>query len=428
MKYALVLLSLLASAMVNAEKLAIVGGQVHTMGEMGVLEQGTVLINNGQIEAVSQSTDIPSGYQRIDASGKVVTPGLIGAMTSLGLVEVSMSAGPVHSSVDDHAVSKTGAALDVSYAINTDATVVGVSRLEGVTSAATAIQSSGQLFHGQGAVISLDPNGDPILAPNAFMVLKVTGAAAQANGGSKAALWVAIETAFNEAKEAAIKGQSPMFRYADSWHGITSKADVKVLQEVLKGAMPLFIYADSAADIRQVIRFKARNEGLKVTLVGGVEAWRVAEELVAANISVVLDPESNLPGNFEQLGATLRNAAKLESAGGKVAIGMNTHNIRLATQHAGNAVSHGLSHEQGLAALTINPATMLGVDGKLGSLEAGKQADVVIWSGDPLEVTESAEQVIINGKMIEMTSRQDKLMKRYKAFYGANGTTPHYIR
>jgi len=428
MRSALILLSLLASAAVNAEKLAIVGGQVHTMGEMGVLEQGTVLINDGKIESVTTSLDVPAGYKRIDADGKVVTPGLIGAMTSLGLVEVSMSAGPVHHSVDHHAVSKTGAALDVSYAINTDATVVGVSRLEGVTSAATSIQFSDQLFQGQGAVISLDPNGDPIVASNAFMVLKVTGAAAQANGGSKAALWVAIETAFNEAKEAAIKGQSPMFRYADSWHGITSKADAKALQEVLKGTMPLFMYADSAADIRQVIRFKQRNSGIKVTLVGGVEAWRVAEDLAAESISVILDPENNLPGNFEQLGATLGNAAKLEAAGVKVAIGMNTHNIRLATQHAGNAVSYGLSHKQGLAALTINPATILGVDNTLGSLEAGKQADVVIWSGDPLEVTQSAEQVIINGQPIEMTSRQDKLMKRYKAFYETDGTTPHYVR
>ena len=150
----------------------------------------------------------------------------------------------------------------------------------------------------------------------------------------------------------------------------------------------------------------------------------MAKELAGANIPVIIDPEYNLPGGFDQMGATLTNAARLYEAGVEIAIGMDTHNIRLAAQHAGNAVANGLPHETGLASLTSVPAKILGLEKEVGSLRQGARADVVIWSGDPLEVTEAAESIFIGGKAIKMESRQTKLRDRYMSLQQKKHTNP----
>ncbi|MCU7555276.1 amidohydrolase family protein [Alteromonas sp. ASW11-19] len=422
-KLALLITASLLSAPVLAEKVAITGGKIFTLAEQGTLDSGTVLMTDGRIDRVITGTEVPQGYRVIDASGKVVTPGLVGSMTSLGLVEVSSSAGVVDSSVESTPITRTGAALDVSYAVNPDSSLLGVTRIEGMTSAATSVTYTDNLFYGQGAVITL--SGDaPVLKPRAFMVVNVGESGANDTGGTRAALWVTLENALAEAA-AADSDLSP----TQDWHGLNTRADVKALKAVLSGDMPLIMEADRAADIRQVIAFKKRHNNINVVLMHGVEAWRVASELADADIPVILDPEYNLPGGFDQMGATLANAARLEAAGVTVAVGMDTHNIRLATQHAGNAVANGLSYEGGLASLTSAPAAILGIDDQLGSLAPGKRADVVIWSGDPLEVTQVAEQVFINGEAIEMRSRQTRLRDRYLAVQEEQARRPtHYVR
>ena len=402
---------LCVSATALADKIAVVGGKVFTGTAQGTLESATVLIDNNTVVSVSKGAEVPAGYNVIDATGKYVTPGLVGAYTQLGLVEVGMSAGTVDSSVSTLPISATGAAYDVSYAVNPDSSLMAISRVEGVTSAATTISRTEYLFHGQGAVITLASDAQPVLKPKAFVAVNVGNAGADDAGGSRAAVWVMLENAINEVKEAP-KSLSP----TSDWHGINSRLDVQALRPVVKGEVPLLIHADRAADIRQVIAFKQRHPGMNVVLVKGMEAWRVADELASAKIPVIIDPEFNLPGGFDQMGATLANAARLHNAGVTIAIGMETHNIRLATQHAGNAVAHGLSHEAAMAALTVNPARIFGMEGTIGSLAKGARADLVIWSGDPLEVTEAAETVLINGKVIEHTSRQIKLQERYKSF------------
>ncbi|MBF7073155.1 amidohydrolase family protein [Glaciecola sp. MH2013] len=402
-------LSLGLSAAAYAEKIAIVGGQVHTVSSAGVLEEATVLINNGRIQQVVEGDSVPSGYREIDARGKVVTPGFIGAYTSLGLEEVSGSAGTVDARTEEHPISTLGAAFDVQFAINNDSSLIPITRIEGFTSAGTALSSTGQLFQGQGAVISLAGKFDSILKAKAYMQLDVSNGGADDNGGSRAAMWVAIHTAFEEAKFA----QSYTMNPSADWHGLTTMADAKALIPVLNGQVPLFVKADRAADISQMLKLKLRFADLRLVLVHGVEAWRMASELAAANVPVILNPEYNLPGSFDQLGATLENAARLHKAGVKVVVGMDTHNIRLATQHAGNAVANGLPHSAGIASLTINAAEIFGLEEQIGSLEPGKDADVVIWSGDPLEVAQTAEQVFIQGKEIDMSSRQTKLRDRY---------------
>ncbi|MDT0594611.1 amidohydrolase family protein [Glaciecola petra] len=399
----------------QAEKIAITGAQVHTMSKLGILDNATVLIEDGKIVQVLDTNSVPSGYVEINASGKVITPGFIGAHTSLGMVEVSSSAGVVDSRVDAESLmpdlSTVGAAYDAQYAINPDSTLIAITRLEGFTSAVTGISRTGQLFNGKGAVISLDnvDSFDLLFKAGAYVHTDVGHGGADRNGESRAALWVALNKSLDEASFASGYDMSP----SEDWEGMITRADAKVLISVVKGDIPLAITANRASDILQVIALKKRFANVNIILLGASDAWRVADQIAQAGIPVILDPEYNLPGGFDQLASTMSNAGRLHAAGVLVAIGMDTHNIRLAPQHAGNAVANGLPHSAAIAALTINVAKIFGFDNQLGSLETGKQADLVIWSGDPLEVTQAAEQVFIAGKAMPMESRQTKLRDRY---------------
>ena len=401
--------SMLLTHLVDAKSIAIVGAKVHTMSSQGTIDNATVLIKNGKIQSVMQGETALAGYEIIDAKGKVVTPGLIGASTSLGLVDVGFSAGTNDSNSSLTSISKTGAAFDVSYAINPESSLMAITRIEGVTSAATSMGRTGQLFNGQGALISLGNISDPVIQARAFISTRLGNNGADIVGGSRSVIWVTLEKALAEAKFAMGRSLTPI----DEWHGELSRADIAALIPVVKGEIPLLVDARRAADIRQVIALKQRQPQLNIVIIYATEGWRVAKELADSNIPVILDPEANLPFGFDQLGSTLKNAGRLASAGVEVSIGIETHNIRLARQHAGNAVANGLSWDQGLAALTINVAKLYGIDDKLGSLEVGKIADVVIWSGDPLEITEAAELVLIAGEEIDMHSRQSKLRDRY---------------
>jgi imidazolonepropionase-like amidohydrolase len=401
--------SMLLTQIVDARSIAIVGAKVHTMSSQGTLDNATVLIKDGKIQRVMQGEAALAGYEIIDAKGKVLTPGLIGASTTLGLVDVGFSAGTNDSNSSLTSISKTGAAFDVSYAINPDSSLMAIARIEGVTSAATSMGRTGQLFNGQGALISLGETSNPVIRAKAFISTRVGNSGADTVGGSRSVLWVSFEKALAEAKFAIGKSLTP----SDEWHGELSRSDITALIPLVKGDIPLLVDARRAADILQVIALKQRQPQLNIVITYATEGWRVAKELADNNIPVILDPEANLPFGFDQLGSTLKNAGRLAAAGVKISIGMETHNIRLARQHAGNAVANGLSWGQGLAALTVNVAKLYGIDDKLGSLEAGKLADVVIWSGDPLEVTEVAELVLIAGEKVEMQSRQSKLRDRY---------------
>lgn len=411
-KLALAALSLCVSAFAQAENIAIVGGTVHTMSDKGTLQNATVLLQDGKIKSVKEDGSVPDGYRQIDASGKVVTPGIIAAYTSLGLVEVEYSAGIADNTtkLDDGSL---GTLPDVKYAINPDSSLMDITRVDGVTSAVSGLAYFDTIFGGQGAVITLGDKVNPVMKANAVMTLDISGGVAEAHGGSRAALWPQVMKVFEEA--AMTKGKK--IKPGDDWNGDLDKNDINALVPVMKGEMPLLVSVHRLIDIRHLIHVKQKYPKINMILLQATEAWRAADELAKHGIGVIFNPQINLPYDFGQLAATLSAAARLDAAGVKVAFGatsgVNTHNPRLATQQAGNAVAHGLPWEKGLAAITRNVAEMYGVDDKIGSLERGKQADVVIWSGDPLEVMSYAEHVIINGEEMPMTSRQTKLRDRY---------------
>ena len=322
---------MLLTHIVDAKSIAIVGAKVHTMSSKGTIDNATVLIKNGKIQSVMQGEPALSGYEVIDARGKVVTPGLIGASTSLGLVDVGFSAGTNDSNSSLTSISKTGAAFDVSYAINPESSLMAIARIEGVTSAATSMGRTGQLFNGQGALISLGDISDPVIQDRAFISTRLGNNGADTVGGSRSVIWVTLEKALAEAKFAMGRSLTPI----DEWHGELSRADIAALIPVVKGEIPLLVDARRAADIRQVIALKQRQPQLNIVITYATEGWRVAKDLAGSNIPVILDPEANLPFGFDQLGSTLKNAGRLASAGVEVSIGIETHNIRLARQHAG---------------------------------------------------------------------------------------------
>ncbi|QDP02615.1 amidohydrolase family protein [Thalassotalea sp. PS06] len=393
------------SAGAAAENIAIVGGKVHTMTSTGTLEKATILIEDNKITKVGKDITVSGEYRVIDATGKVVTPGLMGAFTSLGLVEVPSYGSGVDANAGKAAIS---AGLDASYAITPDTSLRDITRIEGFTSVASAVSQSATMFKGQGAIVTLGNDETPVTKARAFMVVDVSESGAHKAGGSRAALWVELRDALKQAEYA----QNIRFTPQTEWHGMPV-ADVKALVPVVKGDTPLLVIAHRATDIRQVIALKEEFSSLNITLVGAAEGWRVADEIGAVGFSVILNPESNLPYSFQQNAATLANAGRLNEAGVNVAIGMNTHNIRLASQNAGNAVANGLPYQAGLASLTSSVAKIYGLEDTHGSLKAGMTADVVVWSGDPLEVMHAPTNVIINGEEVKLESRQTKLRDRY---------------
>jgi imidazolonepropionase-like amidohydrolase len=373
---------------------------------------GTVLVQNGKVIAAGADIAVPAGVRIIDAQGKWVTPGLVVAVTDLGLVDV----GAVDPSNDsDAGKSPFSAALDISAAINPGTQHIRVSRAGGVTRAAVAPLDTGAIFGGQGALIDLGADPDAITQPRAFQYVDLGETGAQRAGGSRVAVWAALRNAFAEARELAVEPAGG--RREDV---LLTRSDAAALVAVVTGKQPLYARAERAADIRMVLALKREFPALRLVLVGASEGWLVASELAAAGVPVLATPLNDLPDSFEQLGATQSNVGRMARAGVKVALGAFFDQPRYAAQYAGNLVAltrmpgaSGLSWGKALAAITSGPAEVLGMGDRFGSLRPGRAGDLVIWDGDPLEARSGVVQVFIDGVEQPLDSHQSRLKDRY---------------
>ena len=400
-----------------AQTTAIVGGKVHTVGPQGALDNATILIVEGRIRAVGTGIDVPHGAETIDASGKIVTPGLFSPIGRLGLVEVGLSAGPVDS---EQRGEQFTAGFDVADAYNRRSTLVAVNRIEGITRAAITPSpaypddtgSHGHVLSGLAAVVNLG-DSDVLDRRSAAMVVTLGESGSAIAGGTRAAAWLVLRNALDEAVDYRDhKGDFERGMRRAYKHSI---ADLEALQSVLTGATPMLVNINRASDIEILIGL-SEEYGIRPGIVSGAEAWMLAEEIAAASIPVILGPAHNLPGNFDSLNARRGNANILVEAGVTVAFADSlslTHNARNITQSAGNAVGDGLDWDAALRAITLSPAEIYGVSDNVGSLEVGKAADVVIWPADPFELSTYPDQVLINGKAVPMISRQTLLRDRY---------------
>lgn len=390
--------SLLASSQAWSETLFINDATVHTMGIRSTMQNADILIRDGHVQSLGVDLAAPADATVIEAQGRPVTPGLFAGITSHGLVEISMVEGTADQTLGGKEMRPE---FDVTPAYNPFSTAIPVTRIEGLTWCLLGASQAGSIIGGQGQVVSFDGGYSSFLGDKALFISIGSGASAKSEG-SRAAQWMLLEQAVAEANSELSWLPAPLL----------TPAGRATLKSYLGGGTVLF-EVNRASDILQVLAF-AEKHSLNTAISGGAEAWIVAEELAVAGVPVLLNPMANLPVNFDQLGARLDNAALLNEAGVTIAFtGAGTHNARNQRQAAGNAVANGLPWEAALAALTSSPAGILGMHEGFGTIEPGSPADLVIWSGDPLEVTSAADQVIIAGKSIEMVSRQTLLRDRY---------------
>ena len=442
---ALTALLLAAAAPLAAQTVAITGGTVALGDGSEPIPGGTVVIRDGRIVGAGVGIPFPRDAEVIDARGKWVTPGIIAGFSRLGLSEVDLSA---DGSTDDRAQSGPfSAAIDVAPAINPLTTTIPVNRADGVTRAIVAPNVARNIFAGQGAVIDLGADMDPITARRRFQFVELGEAGAERAGGSRASAHVLFRNALREAAElqrfavpvssaAAGPDQEPVIRDPNesrltgpnarrSEDVLLTRFDAAALVPVLQGRQYLLVHVERASDILQVIRLKREFPSLKLVIVGATEGWTVADKIAASGIPVIASAANDLPASFEQLAATWSNVGRMRNAGVKVSIGMiddnDTRYLFNQRQYAGNLVAlqkvpghTGVSWGEAMAMLTSAPAEAIGLGGQFGSLARGKHADVVIWSGDPLEMTSNAEAVWIDGVRQPLETRQTKLRDRYR--------------
>jgi hypothetical protein len=404
-------LALCASASF-AQDVLIRGATVFTVGDQGTLSNADVLIRNGRIEAVGTGLSAGAQAVTIEAQGRALTPGLFAGLSGIGIEEISLEATTVDSTLLTNAPSfepQWRPEFDVTRAYNPRSVLVPATRIEGMTWTVltpSSIAPGGSLLAGQGAAVSLDGR-EAVLPASYSLFIALGGTLNELSAGSRAGQWMLLDQAIHEVRAPSSSQQ----------HALLHPLGRQALAKFLDGGRVVFDVS-RAIDIRRAVAFAKRNS-IKPVIAGGAEAWVIADELARDDVPVLLNALENLPSTFDSIGARLDNAALLHRAGVRIAftqvgqaLATDSHNARKNRQLAGNAVAHGLPKDAALAALTVRPAEIFGLRDR-GRIARGQVADLVLWSGDPLEVTTVAEQVWIGGKAVEMRSRQTELRDRY---------------
>jgi imidazolonepropionase-like amidohydrolase len=427
------LAALSAALPAQAETVAITHARILTATGAGEIPQGTVVIRDGKIVAVGANAATPAGARVIDAAGGVVAPGFFATGGLLGAVEISSVGNDV--TVDN---PDLGAAFDLQYGLDPNSTLIPVARLGGLTSAVVLPHSYAErggdedegaeltagggdtgpkshgLFAGQGVVVDLGGRADMVTRAHVGMVVPFGKAGATVAGGARGAEIVAFKTALADVRD-YMKNKAAYDRAGYRQLDL-SKADLEALIPVVQGRMPVIASVHKVADIRMVLKL-AKEENLKLILNGAEEGWLVADEIARAGAPVLANPLDDRPESFELLASTMDNVARLNAAGVMVALESSeggAHRARETRYGAGDAVSHGMPYGAALASITINPAKIFGVADRTGSLEPGKDADLVIWTGDPFEPLSQPTAVFIKGVQQPLTSRQIELRDRYR--------------
>jgi hypothetical protein len=396
-----------ASGPLLAQTVLIRNATVHTASAQGTLQNTDVLVRNGTIAAIGKNLSAADAAV-VDAQGKPLTPALFGGVSSIGLQEISLGDDTRDGAL---ALGETKEIVvrpefDVTLAYNPLSMLIPVARVEGIGFAMLGADSvaGGSIVGGQGGVVRLDGSADPI-GPRALFI-ELGSAGADLTGRSRAAQWMLLDQLIDE-----VRGRIG----AESGMALLTPAGRQALARYFGGGGRVMVKIHRAADIRQLLRWSQRHN-VRVAILGGAEAWILAPQLAEAKVPVFLDPLANLPSNFDQVGSTLENAARLRAAGVPVAFSQfddAAHYARKLRQSAGNAVANGMAWEDALAALTRVPAETFGVADRIGTIAVGKRADLVLWTGDPLEVSTVARQVWFDGRAIPMRSRQTDLRDRY---------------
>ncbi|ATC98551.1 MAG: amidohydrolase family protein [Pseudomonadota bacterium] len=401
-KQTLLAAAVLSSAGAMAQTTAIINAQIHTASEQGVIKNGSVIIEDGKIKAVT--TDAATADVIIDAQGKIVTPGFIGSMNQLGLVEV----GAVASSRDGNE-KKGGITFDPSLAFNPKSTLIAYARKGGITRDVIAPSWGESPFVGLSSTVNLSGEfGTSVVDSQNAIIVNLGGTK---DGSRAASLSEFIDTL--EEQQTKIAKAKKSDKKDDKAE--PSKKE-KLLTAALNGEKPVVVRVSRAQDMLELIKVKERF-GIDLVISGAEDALPIKAELAAAKVPVILSAMANLPGDFDSLNASLETAGELEKAGVLVALtiaGDSSHNVYQLRYDAGNAIANGMSREGALKAITSNVAEIFNIE-DAGSIEVGKAADLAVWSADPFEFSTTLEKVMINGVEVSTESRHDKLRDRYMA-------------
>ena len=397
------LLSLLISSFSLSEELLLKNAKVHTATDRGTLENTDILIRDGVIVRIGKNI-VSSRAEEKDLSGKTISPGLIAPQTQLGIVEIEL----IPETRDDRS-DIYSAGLSIDSAFNPSSTLIPYNLTGGITLSLTSPSSSG-LFSGLTSAFSLSGSlEESLISSNLAMSANISG-----GEDSMAAKIQLLEDSLS--LSSFFQPKECLERYHNNSSlpdGVNySCRDLSALKKVVDKKIPLVVRANRASVILTLIDF-AKTNNINLIISGAEEGWRVSRQLAEAEIPVILQPIDNIPNSFNELGSRLDNASMLYKSGVKILIGSHeTHNAYLSRQGAGIAVSYGLPWEEALKGLTKNIVEVFKID-KRGSLQPGYIADIVVWSGDPLEVTSFVEQVYLSGESVSTKNRSMRLKERY---------------
>ena len=398
----------LLAGIAHAETIAITNATIYARPDQK-LDGATIVMRDGTITAVGKGVPVPTGATIVDGTGKVVTAGLIEASTQIGLVEVDLEA-----TANDGRFNAQPQEVYASYrsrdAYDARSVAIPIARTGGVTSAVTG--PSGALVAGQAAFVSMGGGVNPpapLRAPIAMIAALGRGSNQLASRGHAVEK---LRELFDDVD--LYRKNKGAFDRNQARRLTAARLDLEALIPVLEGRLLLVVRADSEVDIRALLALAAERR-LRIAIAGGAEAWQLAKELAAAKVPVILDPTANLPDDLAAIDARDESPALLAKAGVTVAISTvgNASAARTLRQLAGIAVANGMTWEQGLAAITRAPAQIFGITDR-GTLERGRVADVVVWSGDPLEISSRVESVFVGGVVQSLVTHQTRLRDRYR--------------
>ncbi|MDQ3711184.1 MAG: amidohydrolase family protein [Acidobacteriota bacterium] len=410
----------------KAGTFAIVNARIVTVSG-AIIENGTLIIRDGRIEAVGTNSNVPSGAERIDANGLSVYPGMIDAGTNLGLAEVGQGA---PATIDVAEAGDMNSNAKAILGINPHSSHVNVTRVNGITTVLSMPQ--GGVISGQSAIINLNGStqNEMAVAPVFGLVINFPRITTSIGGFNPFGPQPPIE--FGEAvkrRDQRLEDLKKLFRDAENYAKVQDayardkslpapQNDLKMaaLASYVRGEKPIIFTAERERDIRGVAKFAADMK-IKAIIMGGQEAWKAADELKKNNIAVIYTNIYSLPVRDDDAYDYLFEApARLQKAGVKFCIstGDGGAEVRDLPYHAGLAGAYGLPKEEALKSVTLYAAQILGIADRLGSIETGKIANIVVTDGDILEPRTNVKYLFINGRMLPLTSRHTELYESFK--------------
>ena len=406
-KKVLVIFFILFNATINSESILIKNVTIYD-GKNNNPFVGNVLLDGNKISRVSTSN--LRGDKVIDATGKILTPGIISTDSEIGIVEIGALSVTRDDSSDIYEIG-----FSIYDAFNPNSVLIPWNRSNGITSTITLPQNTNSPIGGLGSFFVLDSNLEITGIKDNVMIGRVGGS----GGESRAETFSIMEDLLEFASSIDSKDMESYRNLSDlivdSPIAETMELhprDLKALHRLVNDDLPLIMKANRASDILKLIEIKEKYD-LNLIIMGAQEAGLVANKIAESDIPLIINPINNIPGSFDELAANIELASNLESLG--ITLMFNaprSHNYHLVRQGAGVAVANGMSYEGALKAITLSPVEIFKL-GKRGQIAQGNIADLIIWDADPLEPSSMPEKVFINGKDIDLTTRMSRLTDRY---------------